>query len=74
MFRDLITGIELRKFRADEEDVNAYVHGAVQKKDKQEILTWLNQLSHEELSIIVTPYLTEKMTEKLSEEELDGEL
>ncbi len=74
MFRDLITGLELRKFRADEEDVNAYVHGEVQKTDKQEILTWLNQLSHEELSTIVTPYLTEKITEKLSEQEIDGEL
>ncbi|XQY91099.1 hypothetical protein ACNRWW_16460 [Metabacillus sp. HB246100] len=59
------------RFRADEEDVFAYVHSIVQKTNKQELVEWLKGLSPEELQSIVTPFLTNKVTEKIAQKEFE---
>ncbi|WP_156178250.1 hypothetical protein [Bacillus sp. SA1-12] len=69
MNHDLIKHLEIRKFRADEEDVNAYVQSIIRNTDKQDILMWIQQLSDHDLHSLITPYLTEKMAEELAEKE-----
>ncbi|APH03984.1 hypothetical protein [Bacillus weihaiensis] len=59
------------RFRADEEDVFAYVHSIVQNTNKQELVEWLKELSPEELQAIVTPFLTNKVTEKIAQKEFE---
>jgi hypothetical protein len=61
---------EISRFRADEEDVTAYVQSIIRKTNKQEILSWINHLSDHDLHLLITPYITEKMTEELAEKEL----
>lgn len=62
---------DVSRFRANDEDVNAYVYGIIQKTDKQEILSWINHLSEHDLHSLIIPFITEKFTAELSEEELE---
>lgn len=67
---DFFSKPEISRFRANEEDVDAYVQSIVRKKDKQEILSWIHHLSENDLHSLITPYITEKMTEELANKEL----
>lgn len=69
MNQEFFTNPEISRFRADEEDVNAYVQSIISKTDKKEILSWIHHLSEHDLHSLITPYITEKMTEELAEEE-----
>ncbi|WP_299089305.1 hypothetical protein [uncultured Metabacillus sp.] len=69
MDHDLIKHLEIEKFRADEEDVKAYVQSIISKTNKPEILSWIHHLSDHDLQSLITPYLTEKLTEELAEKE-----
>lgn len=70
MSHEFFSTSELSRFRANEEDVAAYVQTVISKSDKQEILSWINHLSASELQALIIPYITEKMTEDLAEKEL----
>ncbi|MDQ0231132.1 hypothetical protein [Metabacillus malikii] len=70
MTNKLFRAIDVSRFRADEEDVQAYVKSTINRMDKQEMLSWLNQLSSQELSDCVTAYLTDKLSVELGEKEL----
>jgi cell fate (sporulation/competence/biofilm development) regulator YmcA (YheA/YmcA/DUF963 family) len=70
MNHDFFKHPEISRFRADDEDVNAYVQSIIRNTNKQEILSWINHLSDHDLHSLITPYITEKMTEELAEEEL----
>lgn len=55
---------KISKFRADEEDVNAYVQSMIRNTNKQEILSWINHMSEHDLRLLISPYIAEKMTEE----------
>jgi hypothetical protein len=69
MNHEFFTNPKISKFRADEEDVNAYVQSMIRNTNKQEILTWINHMSEHDLHLLIFPYITEKMTEELAEKE-----
>ncbi len=60
---------DLSQFRADEEDVFAYVQSIIHRKDKQEILSWIERLPEHDLHSIIVPFLTEKMSEEIGNKE-----
>jgi hypothetical protein len=70
MKANFFTNQNISKFRADEEDVNAYVQMIVKKADKREILSWIDQLSDHDLHSLIIPYIAEKMTNEIAENEL----
>lgn len=69
MNHEFFANPKISKFRADEEDVNAYVQSMIRNTNKQEILTWINHMSEHDLHLLISPYITEKMTEELAEKE-----
>jgi hypothetical protein len=70
MTHEFFSNPEISKFRADEEDVNAYIQLIINKTDKSEILTWISHLSEDDLHSLIIPYIAEKMTVELTEKEL----
>lgn len=67
---ELFTNPELSKFRADEEDVYAYVKSILEKTSKQDMLSWIHTLSEEDLHSLMIPYFSEKLSEDLANGEL----
>lgn len=57
------------QFRADEEDVFAYVQSIIRHANKQEILSWMNDLSVQELHSMIIPFMTDKMSKEVGEKE-----
>ncbi|MCM3164593.1 DUF6154 family protein [Metabacillus litoralis] len=68
---ELFTNPELSKFRADEEDVYAYVKSILEKTSKQDMLSWVNTLSEEDLHSLMIPYFSEKLSKELADRELE---
>ncbi len=57
------------QFRADEEDVLAYVQSTIRHTNKQEILNWMKDLPEQDLQSILIPFLTDKMSKEIGEKE-----
>lgn len=70
MTHEFFSNPDISRFRADEEDLNAYVQLIINKTDKDEILSWISHLSERDLHSLITPYIAEKMTAELAEKEL----
>ncbi|WP_226670262.1 hypothetical protein [Metabacillus litoralis] len=61
---------EISRFRADEEDVLAYVQSILRQTNKNQILEWMQSMTSSELQEIVAPYISDKISEELGEREL----
>ncbi|WP_078432255.1 DUF6154 family protein [Metabacillus halosaccharovorans] len=57
------------QFRADEEDVLAYVQSIIRHANKQEILNWVKELPEQEIQSMIIPFMTEKMSKEIAEKE-----
>lgn len=57
------------QFRADEEDVSAYIQSIIRHTNKQEILSWMKDLPEHELKSIIIPFITDKMSKEIGEQE-----
>jgi len=57
------------QFRADEEDVSAYIQSIIRHTNKQEILSWMKDLPEHELKSIIIPFITDKMSKEIGEKE-----
>ena len=57
------------QFRADEEDVFAYVQSIIRHTNKQEILRWMNDFSEHELQSMMIPFMTDKISKEIGEDE-----
>jgi len=57
------------QFRADEEDVLAYVQSIIRHANKEEILRWMKDLPEHELQSMIIPFMTDKMSKEIGEDE-----
>lgn len=57
------------QFRADEEDVSAYIQSIIRHTNKQEILSWMKDLPEHELKSIIIPFITDKISKEIGEKE-----
>lgn len=60
---------DLSRFRADEEDVFAYVQSILHQTNKEQILEWIQSMSTQELQEIIAPYISDKITKEIAEKE-----